>query len=282
MISISSSERKFIAEGIGQDVRNDGRQRMDWRHFSLQTGVIAHANGSARIKCDTTDIMVAINLEIGEPDDKRPNEGKIMCAVDCTASASQDFENKGAQNLNSLLSNQLQKIIGGSNGIDKKRLCVIPGQTCWVLYIDALVLDSAGSLLDSIALCTRAALADTRIPSLSVIPADNPNELTIEVNDDPYESLPFDYSKVPIIISLTKIGTCFVVDASAEEEVCMSTRLAIGINQEGNLCGMEKTGPGGIAPTALLDMLKCAGQVGKQLINLVDNKLHVMEASGAK
>lgn len=279
-MSISSNERQYIAEGIGLDIRNNGRQRVDYRHFDLKTGVIPHANGSARITLDTTDIIVTVMLEIGAPDDDKPNQGKIMCSVDCTASAGQEFENKGAQFINSMLSAQLQKIMADSNSIDLEALCLIPGQTCWIVYIDALVLDSSGSLLDGISIATRAAFADTKVPEVSVVPADNPEELTIEVNDDPYQCTVLDYSKLPVIVSLTKVGACFVIDATTEEEVCMSTRLSVGINQEGKVCGIEKTGPGGVAPTTLLDMLKCASHVGKQLISTIDEKLGVLEGGG--
>jgi exosome complex RNA-binding protein Rrp42 (RNase PH superfamily) len=55
-----------------------------------------------------------------------------------------------------------------SHAIDLEALCIIPGQKCWVLYIDALVLDSAGSLLDAISLCTKAALSDTVTPAVTV------------------------------------------------------------------------------------------------------------------
>lgn len=281
-VSISSSEKQYIAEGVAQDVRNDGRQRLDYRHFSLKTGVIAHANGSARITMDGSDILVTVIYEVGTPDDNQPNQGKIMCSVDCTASAGQEFDNKGAQYLNSLLSHQLQKLVGSSRAFDLEKLCLIPGQSCWIVYIDALVLDSSGSLLDSISICTRAAFSDTRIPVIDVVPGDNPETLTIEVNDDPYECIPVNYTALPVCVSLTKIGSGFVVDATDEEEMCMTTRLSVAINQEGNVCGMEKTGPGGIAPAALLDMLKCASHVGKRLISVLDNKLHVLESSSLK
>jgi len=275
MSSISSTERKYITEGIAQDVRNDGRQRIDYRHFGLKTGVVPHANGSARITLDTTDVIVTVMLEVGVPEANTPDEGRIMCSVDCTA-GSGEFEK--TQFTNSLLSSQLQKIIADSNSIDAEKLCIIPGEQCWIVYIDALVLDSSGSLLDSISICTRAAFFDTKIPAISVVPGDDPRSLAIEVNDDPYECQSIDYTKLPVIVSLTKIGSSFIIDATAEEEVCMSTRLSVGINQEGNVCGMEKNGPGGVAPTTLLDMLKCASYVGKQLISLIDNKLHVIDS----
>jgi exosome complex RNA-binding protein Rrp42 (RNase PH superfamily) len=37
---LSSGERAFIVEGAAANVRSDGRSRLDYREFSLQTSVI--------------------------------------------------------------------------------------------------------------------------------------------------------------------------------------------------------------------------------------------------
>jgi len=265
MVSISSAERLYIAEGIAQNIRNDGRSRMDYRHFGITLGVIPHANGSARLLLDTTDILVGVNLEIGEPDSARPKEGMIYCSVECTASASSDFEGKGGMDLNVVLSGQLRNLILHSHAIDLTTLCIIPGQTCWVLYVDALVLNSAGSLLDAIALCTKAALSNTLVPKTTVVEGKVDGTKDFEVNDDIYETIPFNHENVGLAVSLTKVGNWFIVDASEEEESCMATRITVCIDKTGNICGMSKAGPGAVAPAALGEMLHSAVAIGKDL-----------------
>jgi exosome complex component RRP42 len=80
MFGLSSAERQFLIDGVELNVRNDGRSRLDFRHFTIETGIIATANGSARLKLDNTDVMVGVRVDLAEPKLDRPNEGKISAA----------------------------------------------------------------------------------------------------------------------------------------------------------------------------------------------------------
>ena len=55
----------------------------------------------------------------------------------------------------------LEQLLLGSDNIDLKSLCLVPKRQCWILYIDAMVLDSGGNLFDAISIAARAALATT-------------------------------------------------------------------------------------------------------------------------
>jgi hypothetical protein len=39
---------RFVEEGVAQNIRVDGRGRLDYRPFSLETGIVTQANGSCR------------------------------------------------------------------------------------------------------------------------------------------------------------------------------------------------------------------------------------------
>jgi exosome complex component RRP42 len=129
-----------------------------------------------------------------------------------------------------------------SHAIDLEALCIIPGQKCWVLYIDALVLDSAGSLLDAISLCTKAALSDTVTPAVTVVQGDGPDDKDIDVSDDPFECKPFTHDDVGLCVSLTKVGPAFIADASLEEEQCMAMRITTTVTKDGRVGGVHKDG----------------------------------------
>lgn len=47
-----------------------------------------------------------------------------------------------------------------------------------------------------------------------------------------------------------------MIDATAEEEACMSARITVAVNKQGKICSVQKAASGGLAPTALLEMLK--------------------------
>lgn len=82
MIKISESEKLFIIDGIQQNVRTDGRTILDFRPFSIETGIVPQTNGSARIKLSNTDILVSVKVEVGEPDPDFPDQGRLQVHVE--------------------------------------------------------------------------------------------------------------------------------------------------------------------------------------------------------
>jgi len=249
---------------------------MDYRFFSVETDVIPHANGSAKLQLDDTEILVGVNLEIETPDPRTPNQGRIVCSAECTTSASQDFEGMGARNLNVQLTNELERMLIGSKGIKLEDLCIIPGQECWALYVDAMVMDSAGNLTDAVIMAAKAALSTTVIPGVK-IGKDEKGQMRSEVSDDPVDAKALPQDNVPICVSLTKVGPCFVVDPTMEEETCMSSRVSVYVNAKGEFCGLHKSGPGGIAPEALIEMTKTAKKEGVELLTKLDKLIQAQE-----
>lgn len=137
MLKISSSERKYIIEGTENNLRSDGRSRLDFRPFMVETGVIVTTNGSARVKLDTTDVLVGIKIDVGEPLPEEPNKGRIDFSVDCCPSINPIFEGRGADELNA----ELLRILLNTykNAFNFESLCLVAGKYCWVIYIDVLV-----------------------------------------------------------------------------------------------------------------------------------------------
>lgn len=41
MLRISPAEKYFIEHGVEHNVRNDGRGRLDYRHYTLETGIVS-------------------------------------------------------------------------------------------------------------------------------------------------------------------------------------------------------------------------------------------------
>lgn len=47
---LSRYEREYIVSGVNEDFRADGRTCRDFRHFSLESGVVSNTSGSAKIQ----------------------------------------------------------------------------------------------------------------------------------------------------------------------------------------------------------------------------------------
>lgn len=75
----------------------------------------------------------------------------------------------------------------------------------------------------------------------------------------------------PILITLTQIGSHHVVDATVAEEACMSGRMFVTVNANGNTCAIHKGGCGGVTPASLTESLKLARKVALELLETLES-----------
>ncbi|KAJ9064330.1 hypothetical protein DSO57_1031899 [Entomophthora muscae] len=207
-MSISPSETDFIIKGIDADMRLDGRGRLDYRPIYIETGLLPHASGSARVQLgDGIDVVVGIKAETHQinPTSDNQDSGLIFVDVECSPSSSQSFEGRGADSLNAELAQILERILSGpQGGLDLQKLCIIPGKACWCIYIDALVLGMGGNLVDALSYATHAALAETKLPATVIEDVGQGNmEFELDADDSKSMNLP-GYENVPVIVTLSK------------------------------------------------------------------------------
>ncbi|KAF9421040.1 Exosome complex component RRP42 [Entomortierella beljakovae] len=295
---ISPAERDYILKGIECNIRADGRQRSDYREVTIETGVVSQTSGSARVRiAGGTDILVSVKAEIG-PVQVDPvtgdgaDKGQIVCSVECAPSASQQFEGRGADDLNNELTQMMTRFLSdntnaavnkssdssskppaGPGGINLSKLCIIPGQQCWVLFVDALVMDYGGNLMDAIFMGARAAIYDTKIPKTQVQDLGD-GQFEFEVLDDVEDTDVVEGREdMPVCVTLNKIGARHIVDASPLEELCTEAKLVVSVNKSGEICGLQKGHDGGIEPSLLLEMIQFGKHLGQTLIRHLDAKI---------
>ncbi|RHZ76486.1 hypothetical protein Glove_197g88 [Diversispora epigaea] len=277
---ISPSELDYIIRGVDDNLRADGRGRLDYREVILETGLIFQANGSARCRLSKgTDVLVGVKVEIGSIEIDGTDEevaavkakrGRVVCNVECSPIASQQFAGRGADDINNELTQLVDRVLNGpQGGLNLEKLCIIPGEECWVVYIDALVLDYGGNILDLIFMTIRAALYNTRVPK-TVIEEDK----EVEISDDVEEWERIEgWELVPISITLNKIGTRHIVDATVLEELATKAKLSVMVNKNGKICGIQKIGGGSIEHGLLNEMMQTGRSIGQNLILNLDKML---------
>ncbi|KAI0226077.1 hypothetical protein L0F63_005128, partial [Massospora cicadina] len=258
-MSISPSEIDYIVKGVDSDIRLDGRRRLDYRPIYVETGLLPHASGSARVQLgDGTDVVVGIKAETYQinPTSEHQNSGFVVVDVECSPSSSQSFEGRGADSLNAELAQILERFFGGpQGGLDLEKLCIIPGKACWCIYIDALVLGMGGNLVDALSYATYAALAETRVPATVVEDVGQGNmEFELVGDDGKAMHLP-GYENVPVIVTLSKLGSQYVADCSLMEELCADAVIYVGVNKSGKLSGVQKSAASCIDPSMLIEMV---------------------------
>ena len=263
VVALSDAERRFIVDGAQKNVRSDGRQQRELRDVEIACGVIAQATGSARVRIGATDVIVGVKAEIGTPDVETPGLGAVEFSVECSPLASPKFRGRGGDELSAELSVAIEKSFGvglagglgaGELALDLASLCILPGKSCWVLYVDALVLDLDGSAMDAISVGCRAALEDANIPKVEI--QGEGEEQDFEVDEEHATKL--DVSRVPLSLSAGLMGTSIVLDLTGSEEEASTAVVSVSTNAQGDICGVSKLRGDGIAPALLMDMITTA------------------------
>jgi len=280
-VLLSEAERTFILHGVQDDVREDGRGCEDYRHMELETDIVSNTSGSARCRLANTDVLVGVKAEMGEPLVDRPSEGRLEFFVDCSANATPKFEGRGGEELATQISNMLSRAYTSSSCLDLRSLCVMPGEQCWILYVDILLLECGGNLFDAASIAARAALFNTKIPRVSMTTGEK-GEKELEISDDPYDCCRVDVTNVPCIVTLNKIGHSHVIDASMSEEACSIARLQVGVTESGSITGIIKEGSGSLDPDSVIAMVQSGQRVGSNLCKVLTQRLKEEEAMGRK
>ncbi|CAG8755069.1 12221_t:CDS:2 [Dentiscutata erythropus] len=280
-VLISALEADYILKGIDDNLRADGRGRLDYREVILETGLITQAHGSARCRLgEGTDVLVGVKVDIGTVDiDGTEEEVATVKAKRGRVSrsspiASQQFAGRGADDINNELTQMMSRVLNGpQGGLNLEKLCIIPGKACWIVYIDALVLDYAGNIVDTMFMTTRAALYNTQVPK-AIIHDLGDGEVEFDLSEDVEEWERIEgWEHVPISVTLNKIGSRHIVDATPLEELTTEAKLHVMVNRNGKICGMQKSGSGSIEHSLLSEMVQTGRSLGQNLIVSLDKML---------
>ncbi|MCX8153726.1 MAG: exosome complex protein Rrp42 [Candidatus Bathyarchaeota archaeon] len=252
---------KQIANLIEKGKRLDGRGLGDYREIKIQQGIIEKAEGSARVLLGKTEVLVGVKIETGEPFPDTPNEGVLTVNAELVPLASPSFE-AGPPDENSIeLARVVDRGIRESKALDSEKLVIVPGKRVFVVFVDIYVLNHDGNLIDASALAAVAALRNTKMPNYEI----ENDEVKIKQG---YTQLPM--RAYPITVTLGKINGKLIVDPWLEEEEAIDSRISLAINDEGNICAIQKGGVGYFTPQQILEAARIAKEKAAELRKKVD------------
>ncbi len=258
---ITRVKQKQIAQLITKGKRLDGRGLTDYREMKVEQGIIERAEGSARVLLGRTEVMVGTKIEIGEPFPDTPNEGVLTVNAELVPLASPTFE-PGPPDENAIeLARIVDRGIRESKAIDVEKLCIDPGKKVFIIFVDVYVLNHDGNLIDASALAALAALLNTKMSNYEI----EEGEVKIKPG---YTPLPI--RRHPITVTFAKINDKLVVDPWLEEEQMMDARLTMAIDDDDNICAIQKGGGGYFAPEQVLEAAKIAKEKAEEIRKKLD------------
>ena len=218
---------RFLSKGI----RYDGRKLDEFREIVVETNISKNAEGSARIKLGNTEILAGVKMSLEKPYPDTPEEGNLMVGAELSPLSSARFESGPPGSESIELARVVDRGIRESKAIDNKALCVTPGEKVWTVMVDIVSINADGNLLDAASLGAIAAIKEARFPGFDGLKLDYKNRT----------NKPLPIRKVPIAVTIYKIGKYLLVDPSAEEEELVEARLTV-TSADGKLAALQKGG----------------------------------------
>ena len=253
---ITKVRQKQIGQTVDAGKRLDGRGLTDYREIKIEQGLIEKAEGSARVLLGNTQILVGVKVETGEPFPDTPNEGVMTVNAELVPLASPDFETGPPDETSIELARIVDRGIRESKAIDTEKLVIEAGKKVFVVFVDIYVLNHDGNLIDASALAAVAALLNTKMPNYEI----KDGEVKIKQG---YTPLPL--RSHPITVTIGKINDKLVVDPWLEEEQVMDARISMAINDEGNICAIQKGLAGYFTPQQIIEASKLAQEKAAEL-----------------
>lgn len=169
-----------------------------------------------------------------------------------------------------------------SGVIDTRSLCILKGKFVWRIFVDLLVLDTGGNLVDTSCIAALAALADTKLPKLRLYKGEGEGDWDVEVDDDPHAHTPIPaVASLPLALTFSQVGAYSVVDALPEEEACAESRVTVAVNRAGKVASVQTEGPGGVDPSQLHACLQAAERIAPVLFGRIDRAIAASAAKAA-
>ena len=201
--------------------------------------------------------------------------------VDFSANAAPAFEGRGGEELSLQISTVLAQAYDFPGCLDLRALCLIPGQSCWVIHVDILLLQCGGNLLDAVSIAVKAAIFNTKLPRVTVTKSEQGGS-ELEISDDPYDSQHIDVKLVPVLVTLNKVGQGHIVDATMSEEACSLARLFVSVTHDGFVTYMRKAGGGSLDPESVQEIIESGKKIGLSLNTSLIQTLKQEQAEDVK
>ena len=228
---VSRLKQKKIHEVIASGKRMDGRGLEDYRDIVVKTRVMEKSDGSAEVYMGKTRVLVGVKVEIGRPFEDTPDRGVLMCNAEFTPIAHPTFEPGRPPEAAIELARIVDRGLRSAEILDFEKLVLIEGKDVYMVFVDLYVLSYDGNLIDASALAAIAALLNTERPVHKV----KDGEIELTAKKDALK-----LRKKPLAVTTAKIGDSLIVDPNADEEEVMDTRLTVTLDEDGNVCTIQK------------------------------------------
>ncbi|MBI4017577.1 MAG: exosome complex protein Rrp42 [Candidatus Aenigmarchaeota archaeon] len=261
---ITKLDKEFIRTLARDGKRENGRRFDEFRPLKIELGYAKNAEGSALVTLGETRVLAGVKLSVGTPFADTANEGVLMVNAELGPKASPEFE-AGPPSAQAIeLARVIDRGIRESKCVDLEALCITPKEKVWIISVDIDPLNDGGNLMDAGGIAAIAALYNTKIPKL---------------DEDGRPMFGTDAGrlklrKIPVPVTIYKIGSAVVMDPDFEEAEAADARLTV-TSVDGFLCAMQKGGTGNFKSDEVVRVVESAYGKAAELRSAIKDALGI-------
>jgi exosome complex component RRP42 len=257
---VETIRKAEMALVLAKGKRLDGRALEEHRPIKIQTGVIQKANGSALVTLGNTEVIAGVKIATGTPFPDTPDKGLLVVNAEILPLASA-YAEAGPPSEDAIeLARVVDRGVRESEMVDMTKLCLIPGKTVYTVFVDVNIMNVDGNLFDATSYAVVSALRTAKMKKFKV--KDDKVEETEDV-------VPVPVAKIPVSVTMARIGDSIVVDPDSEEEAAMDMRITITTDDEENICASQKGEASVISPAQVLQAADTSIKVGREIRKLI-------------
>ena len=244
------TSKLHLLKALQKNTRYDGRKKEEFRDVEVEFGASHCAEGSARVKIGKTEVIAGVKMAIETPYPDTPDKGNLMVNAELLPASNPAFEPGPPGDKAIEISRVIDRGIRESKAVEFEKLCIEKGEKVWSVMIDICTINDDGDLLDVSALAAMAALIDTRFPEVV--------DDVVDYNKKTDKKLPL--VRLPVTVTVYKIGDNMIVDPIPDEEQVYDSRLSVALTEKDEISAMQK---GGDEPLSMDEISKMIDIVQK-------------------
>jgi len=253
---VETIRKAEMAEVLAKGKRLDGRALDEHRPLKIQTGIIQKANGSALVTLGNTEVIAGVKVATGTPFPDTPDKGLLVVNAEILPLASA-YAEAGPPSEDAIeLARVVDRGVRESEMVDMTKLCLIPGKTVYSVFVDVNIMNVDGNLFDATSYAVVAALRTAKMKKYKV------KDEKVEETED---VVPVPAAKIPVSVTMARIGDSLVVDPDSEEEGAMDMRITITTDDDENVCASQKGEASTISPAQVLQAVDTSIRLGREI-----------------
>jgi len=269
MTITANIKKDYLLKLAKNNKRMDNRKFNEFRNIEIETGIISKAEGSAKVKIGNTQVISGIKMDLGDPYPDTPDSGVMTTAAELIPMASPDFESGPPREDAIELARVVDRGIRESDIIEVEKLCIVPAEKIWMVFIDIHIIDYDGNLFDAASLASLAALMTAKVPIQRIKPmlenlSENHEEAKKYLKEHPND-YPIPLKEPPISCTSVKFNNTIVMDPSLDEEEIAEARLTVSTDDKGDIRAMQKGLNGSFSVEEIKKVIKDSIDNGKKI-----------------